>query len=381
MKVLHLGKYYSPFSGGIEFVNQQIAEYSVEKGVETTVLCFGHKNENTVINGVSVIRCKSNVKLLSQPLSLGYLIKGFMEALRHDTLHVHSPNFLAFILVLLLPWKRTIVHWHGEVYDKGLIGFLVSPLVYLTLVVANKIIVTTRLQQLSSSYLRYFKYKTVVIPIGLIDYARELHVDSSNDAVLAKFSLKKSEYILFVGRLVHFKGCTDLITAFSEIKCKNVKLVIVGEGPEEKNLLDLVEKFSLGSRVVFTGNLNSLTKLSENSTYKERLLPSLISNAKCLAFPSIHKAESFGITMVESMVFSTPIISTIIPGSGSSWVNRNMVSGLQYPVGDIDILSDKIELMFSDDLLYKRLSKNARRRYENIFRSELAVSKILRLYK
>lgn len=44
--------------------------------------------------------------------------------------------------------------------------------------------------------------------------------------------------------------------------------------------------------------------------------------------PSIEKSEAFGVVQLEAMLYSLPIVSTKIPGSGVDWVNADGVSGI-----------------------------------------------------
>ena len=56
-----------------------------------------------------------------------------------------------------------------------------------------------------------------------------------------------SPLILFVGRLVYYKGIEFLIDAMTDVA--GASLVIVGSGPLEKNLRAQIDRRKLGHRV------------------------------------------------------------------------------------------------------------------------------------
>jgi len=58
MKVLHIGKYYPPYFGGIEKVNFDLVEGLNEAGTETDVICFNDKTKGSrpEINNYKVFR-------------------------------------------------------------------------------------------------------------------------------------------------------------------------------------------------------------------------------------------------------------------------------------------------------------------------------------
>jgi len=102
---------------------------------------------------------------------------------------------------------------------------------------------------------------------------------------------KKENKIVFVGRLVKYKNADILIRTFSEIKkdVKDLKLTIVGEGPEKRNLQNLAKK--LGVKVEFKGFLPEKEKIRE------------IKSSKILVNPST--IEGLGLIMLESMACGT----------------------------------------------------------------------------
>ena len=66
-KVLHISKYYYPFTGGIEQVARD-AVRALQGKFEQKILCFEHDNSENqnVVDEVEVIRCKCQCKIFSQ---------------------------------------------------------------------------------------------------------------------------------------------------------------------------------------------------------------------------------------------------------------------------------------------------------------------------
>ena len=95
---------------------------------------------------------------------------------------------------------------------------------------------------------------TVVIPNPVsIDFIESL-VSSSINA-----NLDKEKYIVACGRLIKLKQFNLLIKAFESVHYKHpdYKLVIIGEGNEKNNLLELVAKLNLKDSVNLIGNVDN----------------------------------------------------------------------------------------------------------------------------
>lgn len=97
---------------------------------------------------------------------------------------------------------------------------------------------------------------------------------------------KKNNYYLVVSRLLPYKRIDIAIQAFNEL---GLKLKIVGDGPERKNL----EKIA-GKNVEFSG-----------SRYDSELAD-IYGNSKAFIFP---QEEDFGITAVEAQMMGRPVIA------------------------------------------------------------------------
>ena len=69
----------------------------------------------------------------------------------------------------------------------------------------------------------------------------------------------KSSFICAAGRLIPEKGFSILIKAFADIapEHKNLRLIILGDGPEKNNLLQIIKQLSLLDRVILKGHVNN----------------------------------------------------------------------------------------------------------------------------
>jgi len=107
----------------------------------------------------------------------------------------------------------------------------------------------------------------------------------------------KKEYFFTVSRLSKFKNIDRLIIAFKDITLNhpNFKLIIAGKGEEKGNLMRLSKALNLEDKIEFTG-------IVDDQTLRE-----LYENA--LATIICSEYEPFGLVPVESMMYSTPVIS------------------------------------------------------------------------
>jgi len=127
-------------------------------------------------------------------------------------------------------------------------------------------------QVIRKRYLKDYKAETVFIPYGA-------NIGRSEDAsYLAKFGLKKEEYILFVGRLVPENNIHLLINAFNELK-SDYKLVIIGDAPYVEDYKQELKRMA-GQNVIFTGYLFGEGYASLSSNCYLFVLPSGVDGTR-----------------------------------------------------------------------------------------------------
>jgi len=135
---------------------------------------------------------------------------------------------------------------------------------------------------------------------------------------------RNGDYILFVGRLVPYKGVDVLVRALAQHpECP--KLLVAGEGPSEASLKTLAQK--LGVDATFLGRV------------PDESLPDLYRGANVTVLPSVAHQEAFGITLLESMACGTPVVASDLPGVDEV----ALLGGLLAPPGDATSLGNQIQ--------------------------------------
>jgi rhamnosyl/mannosyltransferase len=364
MKILQVNKLYWPHIGGVEKIVQQVAEGLNEKNdFEIEVLCCQAKGKRKIeeINKVKVWRASSFGIFWGMPISFDFfrLFKKLSE--ETDIIDFHHPFPLGDLAFFLFkPRVRLIVHYHSDIVRQKIFEFLFRPLIFNTLKRAEKIIVSNPNLIKSSFYLRKFQEKCVVIPFG-VDLK---NFERFNKNEVQKIKEKYGDFVLFVGRLNYYKGVNYLIEAMKEIEAN---LVIIGEGPEKKNLKFKIKNLKLENKVFF---LPTLT---------EEKLINFYHACSLFVLPSIFKSEAFGIVLIEAMACGKPIVSTEL-GTGTSWVNINGQTGFVVPPRDSQALATAIKKILEDKKLAQEFSENAKKRAEKEFSLERMLKETEKVY-
>ncbi|RKY92998.1 glycosyltransferase family 1 protein [candidate division KSB1 bacterium] len=172
-----------------------------------------------------------------------------------------------------------------------------------------------------------------------------------------------SDYFLYYGRLYKEKGILTLLAAMTKVVSS--KLLIVGEGPQEKELKTFVLNNKLNN-VEFIG----LKRGGE--------LKSLVSNAKFVVVPS-EWYENSPLVIYESFALGKPVIGSNIGGI-PELIDDN-VNGLIFEPGNSDELADKINFLLDRPKLITDYGKRAREKAEKDFSPEPHYEKMLEKYQ
>jgi len=171
--------------------------------------------------------------------------------------------------------------------------------------------------------------------------------------------------ILFVGRLVEDKGVKYLLRAFSEVvqEIPDAKLVIVGKGPQEKELKKLQESLGL-THVFFLGKVET------------KFMPNIYAGCDVLVLPSIH--EPFGNVVIEAMAAGKPVIGSYIGGMKDTIIHG--VTGYHVPPRNAEQISNFLVRLLSDVALREKLGRSSREKAVADYNEEFVISKIEKIY-
>ena len=369
MKVLQVGKFYHPVSGGVESVTFDITEVLNKRNIQCDVLCTDDDNVTRTekMNGYKVFRAGANFKAFSTSISFDYIRQLRKIVNDYDILHIHLPNPLANIAMLLakLNGKKIVLHWHSDIIKQKKLLLIYKPFEFWMLKRADIIIGTTKIYIDESSTLAPFKDKCIDIPIGIQSNLLISNISFVAD-IKGKFHGKK--IIFSLGRLVYYKGFEYLISAANELSDEYV-IIIGGNGPLKSKLEKQIVSLGLQDRVFLVGRI------------EEENLGSYFDACDLFCLPSIMKSEAFGVVQLEAMHFAKPIVATNIDGSGTGWVNEHGITGLNVAVKCPLLLAHAIKSVLSDPIQYQEYSKSARARFEKLFKREVMVDRIIDVYK
>lgn len=345
LRILQVNKLYHPWIGGIESVAKTVAENLKDETDMTVLVCQPKgRGARDNVNGVEVIRAGSLGIKFSMPISFSFPFLVRKYAKNADVLILHDPFPLGDLAVLLSGFRgKVIVWWHSDIIKQKRLVKLIKPVINGILKRADAVFTTTEGYIEGSAYLPAFRDKCRLVPYGI---ETDKYLDAKASPILSeRLSDKDSKKILFVGRLVYYKGVEVLIDAFS--RTENAELFIVGTGSDEEALKK--QAGPLGDRVHFMKNLS------------DEDLRSAFADCDFFVMPSVEKSEAFGIVQLEAMIYGKPVINTDLKTS-VPLVSIDGETGLTVRAGDAAELAEAMNRLISDEGLREKFGNNAKRR-------------------
>ncbi|WP_173935026.1 glycosyltransferase [Chelativorans sp. Marseille-P2723] len=360
MRILHLFKTYLPESfTGIERVIWEIAEGLAPLGVETDVLALAGEpsREPFAAGHHTVHHARRDLYLASTGLSLSLFGKFRALAARADIVHYHFPWPMMDLLHLVQrPACPTLVTYHSDIVRQRLLAPFYQPLMHRFLQGVDHIVATSPAYAETSRVLTRYGKKISIVPIGLA----ERQSPPAKTDVAAWRQRVGADFFLFVGALRYYKGLPFLLDAAERT---GLPLVIAGEG----EIRPEIEARNLA-------NVRLLGSVSDAD--KEALL----ALCRAFVFPSHLRSEAFGVALVEAARAGKPMISCEI-GTGTSYVNVDRETGLTVPPADPEALAAAMRRLAGDQEAARQMGRNARIRYEKLFRAETMCAAYLDLYR
>jgi rhamnosyl/mannosyltransferase len=256
------------------------------------------------------------------------------------------------------------VHWHSDVVRQRVALWAYRPLQEWLLRRADVVIATSVAYAESSPWLKQWRHKVAVVPIGISDRPAGPWAEGARQ-IRQAFAGRKIVFSL--GRMTYYKGFEVLIDAAENLPDDCV--VIAGGGGELlDHYRDQVSRRGLGNKIVFVGHI------------AEQDLGAYFAAATVFCLASTHRAEAYGVVLLEAMEMAKPLVATNVPGSAIGWINQSGVTGLNVPVGDARALAEALAGIVGDAASAERLGQAARARFLECFRADAMVDSLVDLY-
>lgn len=370
-KILHISKYYYPFSGGTEQIARDVV-LSLKNEYIQKVIAFNDEKKDKIdnVDGIEVVKCGCFTKIAAQSLSISYErnLHNLMEDFNPDIVVFHYPNpFVAALLLRELKKSKAklVLYWHLDIVRQKYLKLLFTSQNKSLLARADKIIATSPNYIEGSKWLQSVKTKCIVIPNCINVERMEITQEIEKKVLNIRAQNKNKTICVAVGRHTEYKGFSYLIQA-SKFLDDSFHIYITGTG-------ELTEKLHEEARgdkkITFTGRID------------DDELKSLILASDLFCFPSITKNEAFGLALAEGMYYEKPAITFSIQGSGVNYVSLDKVTGIEVENRNVKKYADAMRLLAQNEELRMKYGKAGKKRIEENFLSTQFTKNIRNMFK
>ena len=377
LRVTMVNKYYSPpHLGGVETTVRLLSEGLIEHAgarVRALVSNEGRRRVEETLGGVDVVRLPRQLALSSAPVAAG-LSGALRDEMRRlgpqgpeppDVINLHSPypwGELSFLQAS--PDVPSVVLYHSDIVRQKRLLAAYRPFLERFLDRADLIVAHSPNLVRSSAFLAPRAEKCRVVP-GALPAERLV----ATPGVLRRAAELRAAHagrriVLFVGRLVYYKGVDVLVRAVAGV---DADLVLIGRGPLEDELRELAAAGGIAARVTFL------------APQDDDELAAWYHAADVFCLPSVARSEAFGLVQIEAHAAGTPVVSTDLP-TGVPFANPDGVTGLIVPPGDVPALAAALNRLLGDDELRARLGGQAQERALREFTVPRMVARTMAVY-
>lgn len=187
------------------------------------------------------------------------------------------------------------------------------------------------------------------IPIDKIDVITnkvntDLFKPYDRDSMLESLGLNRDyKYVCFIGKIVSWQGLENLVEASKFVRHRNVKYLIVGDGPAKEELISLIEQLDIHDKFIFTGSV----------PYED--VPFYISASDICVAPFVKGRLASPLKIFEYMACERPFISSKI--AGLEEIIKNSNAGVIVTPEDPIELAGAIDGLLGDNVRAARMGK------------------------
>ena len=284
------------------------------------------------------------------------LIKS-VKVFNPDIIHAHYATSYGLLGSLLGFHPYIISVWGSDVYDFPNISPIHKTLLKFNFKKADYILSTSHIMAKET-------YKYTSKPIGITPFGVDTDLFKKN------VTNKSDEFIVGnVKTLSPIYGIDILIKAFAKVFANNpdqkMRLVIVGDGPNKDDYINLTKELKIEKLVDFKGIIlnNELAEKCYN---------------KFSVSVSVSVSESFGVVAVEAMACECPVI--VSDADGFTEIVEDGKTGFIVPKRNIEATSNAIQRFIDNPSLRESMGKQGRERVLELYDWQNNVNKMFDIY-
>jgi len=375
VKIGYFTDSYKPYMSGVVKSIISFSTYLRERGHQVFIFApdypdIKEKDEENVYRFKSLPTFTGTNFRLAIPFTINLLAD--INKLDLDIIHTHSPFLMGWLgKTIARKYNIPLVFTYHTLYEKYAHYAPFAPQIIkeITIKHSKKYCSSCNLIITPSDYVqKQLKNKNIKTPMITIPTGVEVDKYKNNKKIniREKYKIKNREKVLlFVGRLGDEKNVDFLLRAVNEVinEIADIKLMLVGDGPQKKKLKRLTQKYNIEDRVIFTG-------WQEPDKVRYFYLA-----ADLFVFPSL--TETQGLVTLEAMAAGLPVVAVNEAGTGlmiDDGLNGILVKA------DEHLFAGAVMDLLLDKARYRLYAKNALDKGKK-YSMKRMVEKLLKTYR
>ncbi len=361
-RILLLNFEFPPLGGGGGVAAKTFAQGFIQQGYEVDVVTsrWGGTKKYQVEDGLNIYRVpifgRKSADRATFVSMFCYVITGLLKGFslcrqyQYSFINTHfvvPTGPVAYVLSRLFGLKNILVSHGNDIYDpvdkfSPHKSWWLRPTVRFLLTRADLLVTPSR--ALKNNIERYYTAKVRVNVIPYL-YIPQPFRELTREELGLREDLK---YLICVGRFVPIKNLGLFIRVLARLD-KNVHGLIIGDGPEKKNLELLTEEIGISDRIHFLGKQFGEKKFQYLSCADVYVLSSI--------------SETLPVVLQEAMQVGLPIVATKC--GGSEELVENGFNGLLVGQNDPAALAEAVKKILADGELADSMSAANRKLIQN----------------
>jgi glycosyltransferase involved in cell wall biosynthesis len=414
LKVLMVIAVFHPYIGGSEKQAQKLSQELLKGNLEVNVITGRWSNllgkyEN--LQGLRVIRNQTNFRFCGQSkldtgvdfFNPGLLIdvkklKFIRVLFRKIFIRASIYIYQISLFIFLLGFRRNydIIHTHQVLYPAFISTLCAKILKKPVIVKVGSSGFNSDINQIKKFPEGRFQLKFILRNISKlvctsskmkeeflvegIDGDKIILIPNGVNVSNLSRSFKDCSSLLYLGRFTKTKNIETIIFAFSKIIMdinSNLRLTLIGDGPESDYIIDLIKKHNLEKNILLTGFVDNPGDYLKKSDLF--IFPSLI--------------EGLSNSLIEAMSHKLPCIVSNIPGNvevlGENNLSYNIEKGkfiktkygILFNPSDIEGLFNSVKFMLENPDIRKELGESAFEKVVREYDIKIIADRYKELYK